>query len=167
MEDEPKSKLVTIFVILTTIPLSVVGIVSFSQASSIIERKTIESTTQIAEQLNQSISLTLQMGERFTKIIRDESVIKFLTTPSEMKHTKYESAKEIIKLFKLYRDTFEDYQWIRGIYIIGFNGNNICEAQGVYSLHKDINTISTINKIIENPKNCISFPTARSTMPEK
>lgn len=153
-----KSKLVTIFVILTTIPLSVVGIVSFSQASSIIERKTIESTTQIAEQLNQSISLTLQMGERFTKIIRDESVIKFLTTPSEMKHTKYESAKEIIKLFKLYRDTFEDYQWIRGIYIIGFNGNNICEAQGVYSLHKDINTISTINKIIEKPKELHIIP---------
>ena len=75
-----------------------------------------------------------------------------------MKHTKYESAKEIIKLFKLYRDTFEDYQWIRGIYIIGFNGNNICEAQGVYSLHKDINTISTINKIIEKPKELHIIP---------
>lgn len=153
-----KSKLVTIFVILTTIPLSIVGIVSFSQASSTIERQTIESTTQIAEQLNQSISLTLQMGERFTKIIQNEEVIKFLTLPENVKYRKYQSAKEIIKLFKLYRDTFEDYEWIRGIYIIGFNGNNICEAQGVYSLHKDIESISTINKILEKPKELHIIP---------
>ena len=108
-----KSKLVTIFVILTTIPLSIVGIVSFSQASSTIERKTIESTTQIAEQLNQSISLTLQMGERFTKIIQTSEVIKFLTLPENVQYRKYQGAKENIKLFKLYRDTFEDYEWIR------------------------------------------------------
>ena len=38
-----KTKLVTIFVILTTIPLSIVGIISFAQALSAIERKTIES----------------------------------------------------------------------------------------------------------------------------
>lgn len=153
-----KSKLVTIFVILTTIPLSIVGIVSFSQASSTIERKTIESTTQIAEQLNQSISLTLQMGERFTKIIQTDEVIKFLTLPENVQYRKYQGAKEIIKLFKLYRDTFEDYEWIRGIYIIGFNGNNICESHGLYTLHKDWESISTINKILERPKELHIIP---------
>lgn len=153
-----KTKLVTIFVILTTIPLSIVGIISFAQASSAIERKTIESTTQIAEQLNQSIMLTLQMGERFTKIIENESVIRFLTAKGDSEKETYESAKEIIKLFKLYRETFEDFPWIRGIYIIGFNGNNICEAQGVYSLHKDIDSISTINRILEKPRELHIIP---------
>ena len=70
----------------------------------------------------------------------------------------YESAKEIIKLFKLYRETFEDFPWIRGIYIIGLNGNNICEAQGVYSLHKDIDSISTINRILEKPRELHIIP---------
>ncbi|MGI6778511.1 MAG: sensor histidine kinase [Acetivibrionales bacterium] len=153
-----KTKLVAIFVILTIIPLGLVGFVSFTQSLSTIEEITINSTTQIAEQLNQSIMLTFQMGERFSKIAQNEAIIKFLTIKDDSGDKTYESAKEIIKLFKLYRDTFDDYQWIKGIYIIGFNGNNISEAQGVYKLHKDIDSISTVNRILSEPNKTHIIP---------
>ncbi|NLB51078.1 MAG: hypothetical protein GX809_05805, partial [Clostridiaceae bacterium] len=153
-----KTKLVTIFVILTTIPFSVVGFVSYTRFYSTIEAKTIESTTQLAEQLNQSISSTFQIGERFSKIIQSEAIIRFLTAKDNESLATYESAKDIGKLFKLYRDTFDDYQWIKGIYIIGFNGNNISEAQGVYKLGKDLDSISTVNKILSKPDELLIIP---------
>lgn len=157
-----KTKLLTIFVILTTIPLSIVGIISYTQSLSTIEAKTIDSTTQLAEQLNQSIALTFQIGERFSKMIQNESIIKFLTVKDDdTGDITYASAKEIIKLFKLYRDTFDDYQWIKGIYVIGFNGNNISEAQGVYSLHTNIDSISTINKILQQPSELHIIPNSK------
>lgn len=156
-----KAKLVAIFVILTTIPLSIVGIISYSQSSSTIEAKTIASTTQLAEQLNQSITLTFQIGERFSKVIQNDSIIRFLTVKDDTGDITYESAKEITKLFKLYRDTFDDYQWIKGIYVIGFNGNNISEAQGVYSLHTDIDSISTIDKILQDPRELHIIPNSK------
>ena len=153
-----RTKLVAIFVILTTIPLSVVGITSYGKAYKTIEKKTIDSTTQLAAQVNQRIALTFQIGQRFSNIIENQSVINFLTIKDGGGAETYKNAKEINKLFKMYRDTFDDYQWLKGVYIIGFNGNNISEAQGVYRLQKDMIDIETIQKVLSRPEDLHIIP---------
>ncbi len=82
-----------------------VGFVSYAQFYSTTEAKTIESTTQLAEQLKQSISPTIQIDERFSKNIQSEAIIRYLTTKDNESLAAYKSAKDIGDLFKLYRDT--------------------------------------------------------------
>ena len=146
-----KAKLIVIFAMLTTIPIGTVGIVSYTKSFNAIQENTINSTTQMAEQVNQSIMLTFQIAERFLIIGQNEATLEFLHPESISETSRYESAKNMIKVFKVYRDTFKDNTWIKGIYIIGLNGNNICERQGVYTLNKDIKSISTIKKILSAP----------------
>lgn len=146
-----KAKLIVIFAMIATIPISVVGVVSYVKSFSAIQEHTINATTQLAEQVNQNIMLTFQISERFLKIGRNEAVIEFLYADENSEKTIYENAKKIIKVFKIYRDTFEDNTWIKGVYIIGLNGCNICENQGVYKLSKDIESIDTVNKILSAP----------------
>ena len=147
-----KAKLIFIVAILTTVSVSVVGIMSFTKSFSAIQENTISATTQLADQVNQSIILTFDIAEKFLKIGQHEATIEFLNLDKNSEIHKYESAKEVNKVFKLYKGTFEKDQWIKGVYIIGLDGKNICDRQGVYRLPKDLDSISTVNTILSSPR---------------
>ena len=54
-------------------------------------------------------------------------------------------------MFQLFKDTYDSDKRIKGVYIIGLNGNNIGNRQGVYNLRKDIKSINTVNTILKEP----------------
>lgn len=146
-----KAKLIVIFAILTILPISIVGIVSFVKSFSAIHENTISGTTQLADQVNQSIILIFESAEKFLKIAENEATIAFLHMEKNSAIDKYENAKRVNVVFQLFEDAFESDQRIKGVYIIGLNGNNICNRQGVYYLNKDMMSINTVNTILSDP----------------
>jgi len=151
-----RAKLLAIFAVLTTIPLSIVGIASFSTSFSTIHDNITTSTTQIAEQLNKSIYLIFKDSVKFLKIGNHDHTVNFLR--SENENDRYESAKQIINLFKLFRSIHEFDKQIMGIYILGLNGNNISEREGVYKLNRDIYSIDTVRTILKEPREVHIIP---------
>lgn len=146
-----KTKLIVIFAILTILPISIVGVVSYTKSFSAVHENTINATTLLADQVNQNIILTFGIAERFLKIGENEAVIEFLNLEKNSVEYKYENAKKVNVVFKVFKDTFESDKQIKGIYIIGLNGNNIGDRQGVYNLSEDIELINTVSTILTEP----------------
>lgn len=159
MKSTLKLKIIGIFTILTIIPLSIVGIVSYSKSFSTIEKNISHSTEQIAEQLNTSIDLIFKDSIKLLRIGSYDNTSDFLISKDQFE--RYESAKMIGELFKQFRSIQEFDKQIRGISIIGLNGTSISEREGVYTLRKDVKEINTINTILEQPWNIHIIPTQK------
>lgn len=152
-------KLISIFTILTIIPLSIVGILSYSKSFSTIEEIISKSTEQIAEQVNKSIDLIFKDSIKLLRIGSYDNTSAFLT--SEDNFERYQSAKKIGELFKEFRRIKEFDKHIKGISIIGLDGTSISEREGVYTLEKDIKEIETIKTIMEQPREIHIIPTPK------
>lgn len=147
-----------IFAVLTTIPLSIVGVVSYSRSYSTIRENITNSATQIANQLNTSIELVFQDSEKFLKIGNHETTVRFVNPYRQSEESTYRSALAIIDLFQLFREIYEFDTKIKGIYILGFNGNNISEQEGRYSLPENVESIETVQRILSRPGEVMYIP---------
>ncbi len=147
-----------IFAVLTTIPLSIVGVVSYSRSYSTIRENITNSATQIANQLNTSIELVFQDSEKFLKIGNHETTVRFVNPYRQSEESTYRSALAIIDLFQLFREIYEFDTKIKGIYILGFNGNNISEQEGRYSLSENVESIETVQRILSRPGEVMYIP---------
>lgn len=163
-----KTKLIAIFLIMTTIPIIIVGLVSYSIASSSITDEVIQSTTQLADQVNNSINLYLEKCNKFLKMSENKAVINFYLTEKydrlkenltyeEMTHLKFVETLKIIELFKTYRNVFTE-EYIKGIYLLGLDGNHICESKGKFKLDKNILMLESVKTILEQDKEISIFP---------
>jgi two-component system sensor histidine kinase YesM len=154
-------KLLSIFVILTTIPLGIVGVVSYSRSFSTIQQNITDSATQLASQLNKSLELVFRESERFLKIGSHETTIRFVNPYRQSEEGTYRAALEIIGLFKLFREIYEFDTQIRGIYILGFNGNNISEAEGRFRLEGELSALPTVRRILARPGEIAFIPNSQ------
>jgi two-component system, sensor histidine kinase YesM len=127
-----KFKLIIIFITLTTIPLSIVGVISYKQSFDTISNLTKSSTMQLDYQLSEKIQSIFDETSKFVLIGNSDSVYTFLTSNQK---TSYE--EKIIKdLFKLYRSGYKYNSSIRDVYIISSAGKEISEKKGVLTLEK-------------------------------
>lgn len=127
-----KSKLIIIFFTLTTIPLSIVGIISYMQSFNTISNLTISSTMQLDYQLSENIQSIFDETAKFLMIGKSDSVYTFLTSDQK---TPYEESN-IKDLFKLYRSGYQYNSSIKDIYLISSTGKEISERKGVLTLEK-------------------------------
>lgn len=123
-----RTKLVFMFVILTATPLVFVGLVSYKKSFNTVSDHAIALAVLEAERINRDIELFLQETIKFAEIGDQESVITFLTTPSET----YEEAKHILATLDLYRKTYKFSVHIFDIHIVNYEGKAISENKGVY-----------------------------------
>jgi len=122
-----KIKLLTIFFILATVPISIVGTFSYFQAKKTISKLTIESAIKTIEQLSGEIRNIFSETETFLEIGRHESVKQIL---SNNKNNDIEN-NSVYELFKAYRNTYKYNKNIMDIYIIGKNRKVISERKGM------------------------------------
>ena len=146
-----------IFIVLSVVPLIIVGIISYTASFNAIKTISVDSYSQVADQLNKSINLLFLDSEKFLKIGNSKEVIDFIRSSKDT-DSCYRNAMQVINLFKMYRNIFDFSDSIKGIYIIGFNGNNISEKRGVYNLQKDIRDIYTVQRIISNTEKIYTIP---------
>jgi len=128
-----KIKLLTIFFILATVPISIVGTFSYFQAKKTISKLTIESAIKTIEQLSGEIRNIFSETETFLEIGRHESVKQIL---NNNKNNDIEN-NSVYELFKAYRNTYKYNKNIMDIYIIGKNRKVISERKGTYKLEQE------------------------------
>lgn len=143
-----RAKLLLIFIAVTVIPLSSVGMVSYIKSFTTIWNNTDASTIQIAEQLNRNIEDVFIEAEKFLEIGSTSSSMVFLTKSGSTNS----EALDIIKLFRVYESTYKYNQNIKGIYLIGLNGKCINNIEGIYSANKDIGSMRSIKDLLAEPE---------------
>ena len=153
-----RTKLLAIFAVLAVIPLSVVGVVSYSKSFSTIQGGITASTLQIADQLKKNIELLFLDTEKLLKIGDHPATIRFLNPYRQSEEGTYRSALEIIQLFKLFRGIYDYGGRVRGIHILGFNGNHISEREGRFTLDRRVQDLPTVRRILRHPGEVVHIP---------
>jgi two-component system sensor histidine kinase YesM len=119
------------FFLLAAVPLFIVGSVSYYKSFKAVEEISVESYSQVADQLNKSIELLFRDAEKYLTMGASEEAVTFLRQKS-LSPELYDASYELIKKQKEYRDIFQFGSYINGIYIIGFNSFAISERRGLY-----------------------------------
>jgi len=153
-----KARLVVFFAFITVITVSTVGFISYVQVKKTIERSTTDSTRVIAEQLKTNIGLMFRDAERFLKIGTHGTTMAFLSSLEQSEESTYRLSLEIIDLFNLFREIYEFDSRIKGIHILGFNGNNIGEQEGRYELDENLSDIQTVQTAMKRPGEVYLIP---------
>jgi two-component system, sensor histidine kinase YesM len=145
-----RARIVTIIISLSIIPLSILGIISYTNYLNTISTLTTQSVIQIAEQLNKNIEGMMDDTEKLLELADNEDVVPFL----KVSHATYSQAKNILELFRIYRNAYKFNPSIKGIYIIGINGKCISENEGVYNLKAEkLGKSKTFNEIVNSIDN--------------
>lgn len=138
-------KLLLIFIAVSVIPLSMIGIISYLKAFTTIWNNTAASTIQVAEQLNRNIEDLFADSEKFFEIGNTMASLEFLT------NSNYDRHEEILNLFKVYKNSYKFKDSIKGIHIIRLDGKGIGDAEGSYSLGNSLKTFSSLKDIVAEP----------------
>ncbi len=146
-----RARILIISAILATIPLGVVGIVSYSLARSAIRDNALNNAVQLAGQINRSVSLVFKDTEKLLRIGKSESAIGFVNPYLRSEETLYNSAMDLIGLFKLFRGVYESDRYIEGIYVLGLDGACLSERDGRYVPGADLRKIPTVASILSTP----------------
>ncbi|HEY0827663.1 MAG TPA: sensor histidine kinase [Bacilli bacterium] len=149
-----RAKLLTMFVILTTIPLISQGIVSYIKSYHVVSEHSIAATALVAEQLRRDIDILFQDTKKFLEIGTNTSVLHFLFVQSET----YEDAKDILKTFSLYRETYKFNNSILNISIVNMYGKGISERKGVFQLTEDPLKNPHFVSLLNNPEETLIIP---------
>jgi len=119
-----RKKIVTIFILLITIPLTLQGLISYYEFSSTIERRTADSTIQIAGQINRNLDRTLVEMQRLSLMpLYDQRVLSILDKYSMPAYQQTRpTLEEMEKMFLYISGLAYNRSEVRGIQVIANNG---------------------------------------------
>lgn len=129
-----RAKLLTLFVILTSVPLIAVGSVSYQKSFNTVSSHSKTATLMVADQLGRDIDILFQDVGKLLEMSNNPTVHHFLYSQTET----YEDAKEILTTFDLYRETYK-YEDVLNISMVNLYGKGISEQIGVFQL--DVNPL--------------------------
>lgn len=148
-----KAKLLTLFVILTVVPLVTVGLISYQKSFDTISDHNKASSMLVAEQLARDIDVLFQDTGKLLELENNPHVLKFLFAPSET----YENAKEILETFELYREIYK-YEDVRNITMINLYGKGISERKGLFQLDYNPLRNSHLSQLMKEPESVLIIP---------
>jgi two-component system, sensor histidine kinase YesM len=128
-----RSKIVLIFLVLGAFPFTVLGVISYRIYYMSFWNTTVQSVVQTSRQITVGLDALFHDTSKYLEIRYNDAVVSFLTRPGET----YPVAKDILRLFQLYRNTYRFNENIQDIIIVGANGKCISERIGVYRLNID------------------------------
>ncbi len=123
-----RTKMLTMFVFLTIIPLIVVSLISYQKYSNIILEREYNLADIKTVHLTREIDLLFQDFYRFTEISRLEITKNFLVNDQ---HTTAES-NEIQEVFDFYRSSYLAGNHIFDLQIMNTEGKTISDQRGIY-----------------------------------
>lgn len=126
-----KLKIITFSVLLTILPVLVVGIVSYRKSYSVMLEATIENSKQLANQMAQSTELTFYEIEKFLSIRQNANTIRFLLSKSKDERTQY--TFRLLDMIDTYHDNYRFSDSVKDILIVGVSDNHFSERRGIRS----------------------------------
>ncbi|RED54932.1 sensor histidine kinase [Cohnella lupini] len=148
-----RAKLLTMFVVLTFIPLITVGLISYQKSFNTISGHSKASTLLVADQLARDIDVLFQDTGKLLELEKNPQVLRFLFSQSET----YEDAKEILRTFDLYREIYR-YENVLNITMINLYGKGISERKGVFQLDHNPLRNPHFQKLLEEPEKVLNIP---------
>ncbi|WP_239619302.1 sensor histidine kinase [Cohnella mopanensis] len=153
-----RAKLLTMFVILTSIPLIAVGLVSYQKSFNTVSGHSKAATMLVADRLALDIDVLFQDTSRLLELEKNPQVLRFLFSQSET----YEDAKFILKTFDLYRQTYK-YESVLNMTMINLYGRGISERKGVFQLDYNPLRNSHFAHLMTEPNDVLNIPPTKSS----
>lgn len=150
-----RAKLLALFIVLTTIPLMTVGVISYQKSYHSVSSHSKASSMLQADMLGTNIDNMFKDTERLLELSKNPMVIHFLISQSET----YEEAKDILRTFDLYRDTYK-YDNVLNISLINLYGKGISERKGIFQTHINPLRNPHFQTLAENPDKVLRIPPA-------
>ncbi|MBW5445421.1 HAMP domain-containing protein [Cohnella sp. CFH 77786] len=148
-----RAKLLTMFVILTSIPLITVGLISYQKSFNTISGHSKASAMLAANRLARDIDVLFQDTGKLLELENNPQVLRFLFSQSET----YADAKDILKTFELYRDIYK-YENVRNITMINLYGKGISERKGVFQLDHNPMRNPHFQRLTKEPGRTLIIP---------
>ena len=120
------------FVILTSIPLVVVGLLSYQKSYNTVSGHSKASTMLAATQLGRSIDVLFEDAGKLLELGKNPQVIRYLFSQTDT----YEDAKGILNTFSLYRETYK-YDSVLNITMVNLYGRGLSERKGVFQMERN------------------------------
>ncbi|UJF32564.1 sensor histidine kinase [Paenibacillus hexagrammi] len=160
MASSLRTKLIAMFVLLTILPLIGVGVISYQKSYTTVSEHSIASTQVTTDQLQRDIDILFQDTKKFLEIGKNNSVLHFLLTQSET----YEDAKDILKMFQVYRETYKFSDSIINISIVNMYGKGISEKKGVFQAESIMMKNPHFLSLLNNPDETLIIPPVSSSI---
>ncbi len=153
-----RAKLLTLFVILTTIPLVTIGLVSYQKSFNTVSGHSKAATMLVADQLGRDIDVLFQDTGKLLELEKNPSVLHYLFSQVDT----YEDAKEILKTFDLYRETYK-YDSVLNITMVNLYGRGISERKGVFQLDKNPLRNPHFLHLVNHPNAVLNIPPSEAS----
>ncbi len=152
-----KAKMLIMFVILTSIPLIVVGLISYQKSFTTVSEHSKAATLYIIDQLARNIDVLFQDTGKLLELEKNPAVLQFLFSQTD----SYADAKQILLAFDLYRKTYR-YDNVLNISMVNLYGRGISERKGVFTLNQNPLRNSHFQHLIAHPEDVLIIPPSRS-----
>lgn len=116
------------FILLTVIPIGIVGTLSYSKAYTEISDSSLKSSILLTDQVKQNLDHLIQETRVFMQIGTLGSSVHFLIQNEET----YDEAIQLLHAFDIYKKNYAYSGSIENIYIVNFSGKAISEKRGVF-----------------------------------
>lgn len=157
-----RSKLVGLFIVLTLVPLLVVGIVSYQKSFQMLFEYNKATSSLLADVFLHELDTMLVDAERLLELENNQMVRRFLYAQTDT----YQEAKEILKTLQLYRETYELDKWVLNISLVNLYGKGISDRKGVFQLNKNIKKDYYYQYLLNHPDETLYVPpTANPKVP--
>lgn len=151
-----RAKLLALFIVLTTIPLTTVGVISYHKSYNAVSSHSKASSMLQADMLGINIDNLFKDTERLLELSKNPKVIHFLFSQSET----YEEAKNILQTFALYRETYK-YENVLNISLINLYGKGISERKGIFQSNTNPLRNPHFQTLAQNPESVLRIPPAQ------
>ncbi|WEK54206.1 MAG: sensor histidine kinase [Candidatus Cohnella colombiensis] len=148
-----RAKMLMMFVILTSIPLLIVGLISYQKSFNTISANSKVATMLVADQLARDIDVLFQDTNRLLELDKNPDVLKFLFSQTD----SYDDAKQILLTIDIYRKTYK-YDDVLNISMVNLYGRGISERKGVFALHQNPLRNPHFKHLMNHPDDILIIP---------
>lgn len=150
-----RAKLLTMFIILTCIPLVSVGLISYNKSYNALFSSSKSATMLQAEQMSTDIDNLFLDARKLLELEKNTNVLQFLFSQGDT----YANAKDILQTLTSYRQTYR-YDNVLNVTMINTYGRGISERKGVFQIN--INALSSppFRYLLKNKDAVLNIPSS-------
>ncbi len=141
-----RGKIVAFFLIFSFILSITIGSVCYFMVYNKMLSNTIDYVQQLASQISRNTELMIEEASKVFQLGNSDISFKFLYATGD----RQEETMELIKLFKLYRDSYVLSKDIKNVYIMGTDGVGFSERHGINNINTDKNSRYLYDVVLQN-----------------
>ncbi|WP_438448421.1 histidine kinase [Gorillibacterium sp. sgz5001074] len=150
-----RAKLLTMFIILTCMPLITVGLISYQKSYHTVFNTSKSQTMLLAEQLARDIDSLFTDTRKLLELEKNPQVLQYLFSQNDT----YENAKDILRTMDSYRQTYQ-YDSVLNVTMINMYGRGISERKGVFQVSIPLISGEPFKELLQNKETVMNIPSS-------